>query len=184
MAVQRDGGVAMRLGRRQRAGHALGRRQIEQVLRHIGTGLDRAPEVWLGPFMQAKQAEHRPECVEGVGSAADEVGRHFGRRESRTGLPGHEQAFRAQDGRDRVSGIQRDGAIGADDRGIRASALQRGLGQECPGGRIVRPARQHLRADPLGGRDVAVGKCASRCGHGQDVGAPRSGCGQASLRSH
>jgi hypothetical protein len=60
VAVERDGGVAMRLGRNQRPGHSLGRREIEQVLRHIGTGGDRAQEELPGFLVQPEQPEDRP----------------------------------------------------------------------------------------------------------------------------
>ena len=59
-------------------------------------------------------------------------------------------------------GIKRDGAIGADDGRIGAAALQGGFGQERPGGSIVRRARQHIGANPLGRRQIAARKRALR----------------------
>ena len=83
MAVERDGGVAMRLGRLQRPGHPLGRGQIEQILRHVGTGRDRAQEEFLRPFVQAQQAEHRAERIERFGRVADDLRCGFGGLEGR-----------------------------------------------------------------------------------------------------
>ena len=51
VAIECDGGVAVRFGLVQRPGHSLGRCEIEQVLRYIGTGGDRAQEKFLRPLM-------------------------------------------------------------------------------------------------------------------------------------
>ena len=73
VAVECDGGVAMRFGLLQRPGHPLGRGEIEQILRHIGTGGDRPQEEFLGSLMQAQQAEDRTQRVLRFGRIADNL---------------------------------------------------------------------------------------------------------------
>ena len=156
VAVERDRGIAMRFGGIQHPGHPLGRGEIEQILRHVGAGGDRAPEQVHRPLMQPEQAEDGAERIERLGRVADDVRSRFGGHERRAGLAGDEQAFGPQNVRDRILGRQRDRPIGADDGGIRAAPLQRGLGQQRPGAAIVRRGGQHLRADPFGRREVAA----------------------------
>ncbi len=151
----------------QRPGHALGRGEIEQVLRHVGTGGDRAQEEFSGSFVQPEQAENRPQRVECFGSVADDLRRGFGGLEGAARLAGNEQAFCAQNERDRILRHQCDRAIGADDGGIGPASLQRGFGQKRPGASIVRRARQQLRANSLCRRHVAVGEGAPRLVHGR-----------------
>ena len=60
--VESDGGVAMRLGLLQRPGHPLGRRQIEQILRHVGAGGDRAQEEFLRPRCRPSRPKIAPQA--------------------------------------------------------------------------------------------------------------------------
>ena len=57
----------MRSGHIQQAGNSLGRRQIEEILRHAGTGRDGATEQLQGPLMESEQAEDRTERIERLG---------------------------------------------------------------------------------------------------------------------
>ena len=83
VAVARDGGIAMRFGLVQRPRHSLGRREIEQILRHVGAGGDRAQEELLRPLMQSEQAEDRPAGVERFGGVVDHLRGGFGGLERR-----------------------------------------------------------------------------------------------------
>ncbi len=143
VGVERDGGVAMRFGCVQRPGHSLGRRQIEQVLRHVGAGGDRALEEFLRPRVQAEQAEDRPAGVERFGGVADhrcsglgglerraraspETNRHFARRISAIGSFGINSTARlaqmiAASGRPRSSAVSVRSAQAVPSPGARAS---------------------------------------------------------------
>src|ERR1700716_3582065 len=63
---------------------------------------------------------------------------------------------------DRIFGRECDGAIGADDRSVGAAPLQGGFGQQRPGAAIVRGAGEHLLAEPLSCREIAVSERALR----------------------
>jgi len=144
MTVERDRGIAMRFGLVQCSGHSLGCRQIEQILRHIGTGGDRAQKKLLCFLVQSKQAEDRTECVLRFGRVVDHLGSRLGGLERLSCLAGNEQAFCAQHERNRIFRHEGDGAIGAEQRRIQPTTLQRGFRQQRPGGSIVRSAGEHL----------------------------------------
>ena len=165
-AVECDGGVAMRFGVLQRPGHPLGRREIEQILRHIGTGGDRPQEEFLGSLMQAQQAEDRTQCVLRFRRIADNLRGGFGGLEGAACLTGNKQAFCAQNERNRILRHQGDRAIGADDGRVGTASLQRGFCQKRPGTCIVRRARHQLRANPFRRRHIAIGEGAPRLVHG------------------
>ena len=164
--IECDGGVAMRLRLLQRPGHPLGRGEIEQILRHVGTGSDRAQEEFPGLFVQAQQAEDRAQRVLRFGGVADDFRRGFGGLEGAARLAGNEQAFCAQNERNWILRQQGDRAIGADDGGIGPASLQRGFRQKRPGVSIVRRARHQLRTNPLRRRHISVGEGAPRLVHG------------------
>ncbi len=132
----------MRFGLIQRPGHSLGRREIEQVLRHIGTDRDRAQEEFLRPVMQAEQAEDRATRVERRWGVVDHPRGGLRGLERAARLAGNKQAFCAQNKRDRILRHEGDRAIGADDGRIGAPPLQGGFCQKRPGGSIVRRTRE------------------------------------------
>ncbi len=164
MGIKGDGGVTMRFGSIQAPGHSLARPQIEKVLRHAGTGGDRAAEQPQRPLMEPEQAEHGAERIERLGGVADDARSGFRGRERPSGLAGDKEAFGAQDMGDRISGRKRDGPVGADDGGVGATPLQRCFGQHGPGAAIVRSAGENLRADFFRCREVTARKRASRSG--------------------
>ena len=164
--VERERCVAMGFCVGQGPRYALGRGEIEQILRHVGAGGDRAGEQLPGAVVQPKQAEDAAQRIQRVRRGADHCLGLFGRGERVARLAAYEQALGLQDERDRVAACHQRGTLGADDGGIGSAALQGSLCQERPGSPLIGIVRKDFCAHLLGRSDVAARKGASCRGYG------------------
>ncbi len=90
VTVARNRRVTMCFGIAERANHPLGGRQVEEILRYVRPGGDRATKEFPCPLLQPEQAEHSAHRVKGVRRLAKMFGRSLRRRAGLTSLTGHE----------------------------------------------------------------------------------------------
>jgi len=153
--VESERHVAMGLGLGQRSRHALGRGEVEQILRHVGAACDRANGQLSGAVVQAQQAEDAAERIQRVRRGANHRLGLFGRRERLSRLAAQEQALGLEDEGNGIVAGEHSSAFGTDDGRISAAALQGGFGHQRPGCPLIGVAREYLCADQLGRGDVA-----------------------------